>query len=343
MTDGHQTAPQSAPPPAREPVQELIQEPVQEPAQDSRASRAAVHSVHEFVFAVPDLAEAEHFYASFGLDVRHENGALGLYTAAHPHRWARIVAGSRKRLLWIALAMHAGDAGALARQLAAAGVAPGERPDARAPDGLWVRAPDGLPVCLLVAGKTSPSRKTPPRYPPPNRLGGRAPQRSATAAVRPSHLSHILLFTPDVQASLDFYCGALGLRLSDRSGDLVAFVHSPHGSDHHLLAFARSGGYGLHHSSWDVDTLDAVGLGAQQMVRAGYAEGWGLGRHVLGSNYFRYVRDPWGSYAEYSFDIDFIPGGADWPAGDYPAEDALYVWGPDLPAEFIDNRESAAA
>ena len=28
---------------------------------------------------------------------------------------------------------------------------------------------------------------------------------------------------------------------------------------------------------------------------------------VLGSNYFHYVRDPWGSFAEYSCDIDYIP------------------------------------
>ena len=39
-----------------------------------------------------------------------------------------------------------------------------------------------------------------------------------------------------------------------------------------------------------------------------------MGRHVLGSNYFYYVRDPWGSYAEYSHDIDFVPAGSIWPA-----------------------------
>ena len=33
----------------------------------------------------------------------------------------------------------------------------------------------------------------------------------------------------------------------------------------------------------------------------------GVGRHVLGSNYFYYVQDPWGSFAEYSYDIDFVP------------------------------------
>lgn len=75
------------------------------------------------------------------------------------------------------------------------------------------------------------------------------------------------------------------------------------------------------------------------MTASGYPEGWGLGRHVLGSNYFRYVRDPWGSFAGYSYDIDYIAAQAQWPAADHPPEDSLYVWGPDLPQDFIVNHE----
>jgi hypothetical protein len=35
-----------------------------------RAGVTAVHSLHRFVFTVPDLAVATRFYQSFGLDVR---------------------------------------------------------------------------------------------------------------------------------------------------------------------------------------------------------------------------------------------------------------------------------
>ena len=73
----------------------------------------------------------------------------------------------------------------------------------------------------------------------------------------------------------------------------------------------------------------------------GYHEGWGVGRHVLGSNYFHYVRDPWRSYAEYSFDIDFVPVDLDWPAADHPPEDSFYVWGPSVPEDFVTNFESS--
>ncbi|SEO08641.1 catechol 2,3-dioxygenase [Duganella sp. CF517] len=307
--------------------------------QDVQQDVAAVHSVHEFAFGVPDLKVAGQFYASFGLDVRHEDGGLGLYTDGHPHRWGRVLQGGAKKLLWLSLGLYQPELAALLRRCGRHHVAPIERPHPQAPDGVWIAAPDGVPLCLQVAPKSSPSVASAREFAPASGNAGRAPQRCAIRQVRPTHLSHILLFTPDIGAAIAFYCDVLGLRLSDRSGDLVAFLHSPHGSDHHLIAFARSSAPGLHHTSWNVPSFDAVGLGAQQMAQAGHPDGWGLGRHVLGSNYFRYVRDPWGSYAEYSFDIDFIPAGAVWPAGDYPPEDSLYVWGPDLPADFITNHE----
>ena len=74
---------------------------------------------------------------------------------------------------------------------------------------------------------------------------------------------------------------------------------------------------------------------------SGYSEGWGLGRHVLGSNYFHYVRDPWGSYAEYSCDIDYIPVTQDWKDGDHPPEDSFLMWGSNPPEDFAHNFEIA--
>ena len=78
------------------------------------------------------------------------------------------------------------------------------------------------------------------------------------------------------------------------------------------------------------------------MREAGWGQGWGLGRHVLGSNHFHYVRDPWGSYAEYSSGIDFVPHDLDWPAADHPPADSFYVWGPPPPEDFVTNYEVPA-
>jgi catechol 2,3-dioxygenase-like lactoylglutathione lyase family enzyme len=303
----------------------------------------AVHSVDEFVFSVPDLEPARHFYKAFGLDVRYEEGALALYTFGHSHRWARVVSGGTdKRLLWITLGIHAADQQRFERHIDEREVPRIAAPRGADPGGLWIQGPDGLAIQLKVAQKSSPSAPGPREFSPTPANIGRSPSRSKAQTTRPLYLSHILLFASDVQATSAFYQDVLGLRVSDGSAPVIAFLHTPHGSDHHLVAFAKSEGVGLHHSSWCVPSIDAVGMGTQQMIQAGYPQGWGIGRHVLGSNYFRYVRDPWGSYAEYSFDIDFVEAGSVWPTADHPAEDSLYVWGPDVPEDFIVNKELAA-
>ncbi len=87
-----------------------------------------------------------------------------------------------------------------------------------------------------------------------------------------------------------------------------------------MIAFARSNAPGHHHFSWDVGTVDEIGVGAMHMFDKGFTKGWGLGRHVLGSNFFHYVQDPWGSFCEYSADIDYVPADCDWPAGDHPPD-----------------------
>ena len=169
-----------------------------------------------------------------------------------------------------------------------------------------------------------------------------APLRSKAWKVQPTRLSHALVFSPDIEQSIAFYTQALGLRLSDDSPG-ICFLHAPHGSDHHVIAFAKGSSAGLHHVSWSVTSFDDVGLGAMQMAEKGYDRGWGVGRHVLGSNYFHYVRDPWGSYSEYSFDIDHIPSSMDWPASTQSPEDGFYLCGPGVPKDFIINYEAPDA
>ena len=316
------------------------------PPSPRRKDALAVHSLQRFVFSVPDLREAAKFYRAFGLDVREIDGRLDLYAFGHPHRWGSIYQRpGGKRLEYVALGAYAEDFDALVKRLGDA---------RRADDPAASRLPTTR-ACGSPTPKGSPSRSSAPtrsrrsghRDPAAERFErqGAAPARSQGAApTRPRRLSHILMFTSDVLRSVRFYCDALGLRLSDHSGDIIAFMHGAHGSDHHMLAFAKSDGPGLHHSSWDVPTIDAVGIGMEQMARGGLSrDGWGVGRHVIGSNYFRYVRDPWGSFAEYSADIDFIPADVDWKAADHPPEDSFYVWGPPVPDYFIQQSRDRGA
>ncbi|MGA8414951.1 MAG: VOC family protein, partial [Xanthobacteraceae bacterium] len=205
---------------------------------------------------------------------------------------------------------------------------------------IWFHDHDGNLVEIKVAAKSSPDEKSrfAIRASGPGKRG--APFRSTMGRTYPRRLAHILMFTRDVSKAIEFYTRVLGLRLSDHSGDNIAFLHGIHGSDHHLIAFARSDAPGIHHFSWDVGTVDEIGEGAMHMLDKGFAKGWGLGRHVLGSNFFHYVQDPWGSFCEYSADIDYVPVDCDWPAEDHPPEDSFYAWGPTVPDDFVHNYEA---
>jgi catechol 2,3-dioxygenase-like lactoylglutathione lyase family enzyme len=297
-----------------------------------------IHSLDQFVLTVPDLKAAQHFYVSFGLDVRTEGNSLGLKTYGHDHCWGAVAEGTSKRLHHLSFGCYADDLAKLRGRIEGNGVALVDPPAGFESNGFWFRNPDGILIEVKVGPKVSPDRKIAgPWTSCPEGVAG-APLRSRAWVVHPRRLSHVLCFTPDIDRAIDFHARTLGLRLSDRS-DFVAFMHGIHGSDHHILAFAKSDSPGFHHCSWDVSRIDDIGIGAAAMADKGYAKGWGLGRHVLGSNYFHYVRDPWGSFSEYSCDIDYIPKSQHWVAGDHAPEDSLSLWGPVPPDYFVANYE----
>lgn len=309
-----------------------------------RKGALGIHSIDHFALDVPDLAEARRFYDLFGLDVREKDGRLELYTFGHPHRWAVLRQGQGpKRLAYLSFGVYAEDMGAFRQRLEGEGIDFIDPPAGAEPDGIWFRGFDGLPINVRIADKATARKKAKFGFfsSEPGKSG--AVPNSAAPRVHPRRLSHFALFCTDVNAGIDFYERTLGLRLSDKSEPIVGFLHGPHGSDHHLLALLKSSHVGMHHCSWDVGSIAEAGLGGTTMARHGYKRGWGLGQHVLGANYFYYVGDPWGSFAEYSADIDYIPHDVDWPAANWPEEDSFYLWGPDPAEDFPTNHEPAEA
>lgn len=305
-------------------------------------SRYGIHSVDHFALEVPSLEDAEKFFSTFGLRVtRQSNPAhLELRASASDHVWGRIFSGPSKKMAYLSLRCYANELDGLLEQLKAKGAHQEIGVPYANAEGYWFKDNDGNLLQLKSGAKLTPNAPSPQKSTARRAAERGVLGRSQTGPVHPRALSHLLMFSSDIDRSIAFYRDALGLRLSDRSEDAVAFMHGRHGSDHHLIAFAKSHAKGWHHSSWEMANLDEVGRGGERMRMAGYTQGWGTGRHVLGSNYFHYVRDPWGSFAEYSADIDYVPAGTVWPAGNYPPEDSLYLWGPELPPYFIDNTEA---
>lgn len=309
-------------------------------APTTESDALGVHSLDQFVLSVPDGSVAEDFYGNFGLDVQTIGNTVELKTFGHDHRWGSVVEGAKQKALHhLSFGCYAEDIDRLKARIEGNGVKLMDPPPGFESNGFWFRNHEGVLIEIKVAPKVSPDRKSQSEWISvgPGKPG--ATIRAKSPPVRPRRLSHVLLYTGDIDASIEFYERNLGLRLSDRAADIVAFMHGIHGSDHHMLALVKSSAPGFHHCSWDVASVQDIGLGAMRMADKGYTKGWGLGRHVLGSNYFHYVRDPWGSFSEYSCDIDFIPKDDRWPTADHNPEDCFYLWGPDVPHEFTINYE----
>jgi catechol 2,3-dioxygenase-like lactoylglutathione lyase family enzyme len=302
-----------------------------------------IRSLQHIALAVPDPEIGRQFSSDFGLEGRGRDNTIVMRCHGRDQDQVSLVGGRTRRMHHICFGTKPELIEGAKRRLEAEGTRLLDPPNDTPADGLRFRDPDGL-LTNLRAAESAPwldapewRINTPGRY---TRLGKHGyPDRSM--AVRPRRLGHTLRFTPNFEHELDFYTRVLGMRLSDRSQCIVAFLHVAGGSAHHIFGFIAGDRPGYHHASFEVANIDEIGLGATRLIDKGYRNGWGFGRHVIGSNFFYYVRDPWNSLAEYFCDIDYIPAGMNWQATNYSPEDALYVWGPKVPDDFPVNFEDS--
>ena len=124
-----------------------------------RPGELGVHSVDTFNVSVPDLKVAQDFYTAFGLDVREEDNALGLYTTGHAHRWGRVSEGPAKKLSYLSFGAFEDDIERLRRRLQDNQVRQLDPPAGFESNGIWFRDPDGLLLEIRVAEKSSPNEK----------------------------------------------------------------------------------------------------------------------------------------------------------------------------------------
>src|SRR4029079_6067219 len=185
-----------------------------------RPGELGVHSLDHFNFSVPNAEDARRFYSTFGLDLREESGRLNLYTHGHPHRWGSIVEGPRKKLQFIsfgafeddlprfrerrdplrgartnrrflAFGAFEDDLPRFRERLDALRVVRIDPPPGTQSNGLWFCDPDGTPIEIRVAEKSSPNEKPPHESTPsPPGVAG-APSCSTKPVVQPRRLAHI--------------------------------------------------------------------------------------------------------------------------------------------------------
>ncbi len=285
-----------------------------------------VIGLNGFGLEVPDLDVAEKFYSAFGLAAARDGDRLHLRSPGRPRDEAVISKGAAKRLHHLSFVIRPEDEAAFADKLKRAGHAPAAAPAGGGRPGLWFQDPWGTWINL------SPG-DFPQTAAPARTEGGVNVHlwQKLERNPRPSRIGHMLMFTPDYPKAEAFFEQVLGLRTTDRAAGKVSFMAAGSGViDHHCFGLIPSTHRGFQHASFQVASIDDIGFGAWNMRKAGYEEGFGPGRHLLASNLFHYVRDPWGSWVEYYAEMDRISDS--WQTRDWT--ELPYVWGPKWTPEF---------
>lgn len=292
---------------------------------------------------IPKLVEGLKFYTDAGFEATVE-GSVARFRCPNQTRESIVLieGAPKKRLHHITL--RADGLEVVAASACAAGGTLVRAPEGDSPTGLWIQDPHGMLMHVVAKPPDPPLAPVPPfQVNGPGHIVRKSrsamPASAACTQVRPLRLGHVLVFTPDVARSVEFVVDGLGMALADRSHDVIAFCCARANSDHHVIAFAKSPGIGFHHASFQVADPDQVGRGGRELTQKSQRGDWGFGRHTIGSNFFHYVQDPWGSWFEYYSDMDFIDDYEHWAPTNYALEDSLANWGPAPPGDFVRNYE----
>ncbi|WP_433383827.1 VOC family protein [Actinoplanes sp. CA-142083] len=247
--------------------------------------------------AVPDYDKQFRFYTEmWGLEPTiTDEGIAFLAAAGSPEQYSvRLRRAAEKRLDLIAFgAATPADVDALAAQLAADGVRlvaePGKMQTPGGGYGFRFFDNDGRTVEVSADVEVRAHRKV-----------------EAGESV-PVKLSHVVINSPNPEATVAFYNKHLSFALSDtlmhpRMGEMMWFLRT--NTYHHSLAVARGPHVALHHASFELRGIDEYMRGTGRLLRAGVEKVWGPGRHMAGNNTFSYFLDPHGNTIEYTTELE---------------------------------------
>ncbi len=307
-----------------------------------------VHDLAMIELAGPEPEVAEAFFTRFGLDcTRADDGSL-LFSAEAGAPVAVIYrpAAAAEFLGPTFAVKDQADLEQLARRAATAPPAPLDLPGN--PVGVSLTDPNGVQVKVAWFREW---RELPAcgEAPPTNRGDQRArfndPLRPARSPSRVLRLGHMVLGTPQWEATARFYIDTFGLIPSDVQAlpdgrPAVAFMRCDRGgqcTDHHSFVVARLPVVDLEHAAFEVPGLDDVGMGGQILREGGFRHAWGVGRHILGSQVFDYWFGPDGHKFEHFADGDLFDAAR--PTRYHAMSVAgLAQWGPPMPQSFLRPR-----
>ncbi|MCY1330593.1 Iron-dependent extradiol dioxygenase [compost metagenome] len=298
-------------------------------------------------YQVPDLEAQAAFLQDFGMRL-HRRTETALYMGSHAGGYPLHISqlGPREALGVGFMVEEFADLQRIADEF---GTTVQDNAELGAGSIVTIADPDGFRVDLLHGGEVVQAQSTRAAL----RLNNaqQQPRTGQTSRVPagPSHvmrLGHVVLKTVDFDAMMNFYQGALGLRISDSyyvetpDNMVGAFLHCGLGeryTDHHTVALVRLGNEqrDFDHSAFEVLDWDDLVRGNQYLNERGHKHSWGIGRHVQGSQVFDYWRDPFGNKIEHWTDGDLVNDAT--PTTHEPfGPEALAQWAPPVSPDFLE-------
>lgn len=163
------------------------------------------------------------------------------------------------------------------------------------------------------------SADTAARIPPPHERGKGLPL----------DVSHVVFNSSDNAALADWYCTALGFRVTDWLEDKLVFMTTSR--YHHQVALAATPEPGLNHVAYECADIDDFMRATGRAMRHGHEILWGPGRHGPGDNAFAYFRSPAGFVCEFTTELA-VADSPDWVVRTWEAvPEQSDLWGTSNP------------
>lgn len=163
------------------------------------------------------------------------------------------------------------------------------------------------------------SADTPVRTPPPHERGKGLPL----------DVSHVVFNSSDNAGLADWYCTALGFRVTDWLEDRLVFMTTSR--YHHQIALAATAQSGLNHVAYECADIDDFMRATGRAMRHGHEILWGPGRHGPGDNAFAYFRSPAGFVCEFTTEL-MVADSPDWVVRTWEAvPEQSDLWGTSNP------------
>ena len=268
-------------------------------------------------FGAPDLDKMRQFLSDFGLVVNTGPDGVLYSRGTDPAPYLHVTEPGEASFRGVAFEARSAEDLAAAAQLEGASAiekidAPGGGQRVRFAD------PDGYAV-EIVHGREL-LEPLPVRSAAPLNRGSRIQRRGDLQRVEAGpasvkRLGHAVIRVSDFERSREWYSSRFGFVASDevylgeKDNIVTAFMRCDRGeryTDHHTLLCVGLGEVAFDHAAFEVEDIDAVMLGHDQLLNAGYDHHAGIGRHILGSQVFDYWIDPWGRVLEHFTDGDLL-------------------------------------